>query len=162
MASLCLAHDKSEPRRLVGYFGSDYANCPDTNRSVGGHYFSLGPGAFSWSSSRQRTVANSSCYAKYSTWPLHNTAREATIVKQLLDGLLFCPLKSRRSNATATPRQYCRKTLYGTPELNIFRLNTRPSAWHRGERVRSSDKAAEIVTNPVGRVNFSRPHHGLD
>ena len=55
----------TNPLRLSGYSDSDYANCLDTSRSIGGYCFTLGSGMISWSSRKQRTVADSSCYAEY-------------------------------------------------------------------------------------------------
>ena len=46
------------PLTLTRFFYSDYANCPDTSRSVGRHCFSLGSGLIFWSSRKQRSVAN--------------------------------------------------------------------------------------------------------
>ena len=60
---------------LLGYSDSDYANCIDTSRSVGGYCFTLGSGMVSWSSRKQATVTDSSCYAEYMA--LHDTAHEA-------------------------------------------------------------------------------------
>lgn len=51
--------------RLIGYTDSDWANCPDTRRSVGGFGFTLGAGLISWNVKKQKTVANSSCEAEY-------------------------------------------------------------------------------------------------
>lgn len=93
--SLCLGG--TDPAQLHGYSDSDYANCPDDSRSVGGHCFSLGSGMISWSSKKQRLVANSSCYAEYIT--LHESAHEATFLRTVLDTLHFLP-------SSATPI-YC-------------------------------------------------------
>jgi hypothetical protein len=74
--------------RLAGYSDSDYANCPDTSRSIGGYCFSLGSGVISWSS-RKRVVADSSCYAEYIA--LHEASHEAVFLRQLLSGLDLLP-----------------------------------------------------------------------
>jgi hypothetical protein len=70
---------------LNGYLDSDYANCVDTSHSVGGYCFTLGSGMISWSSQKQPTVADSSCYTKYIT--LHTTTHEVVFLRQLLEGL---------------------------------------------------------------------------
>ena len=41
--------------KIMGFMDSDWANCPDTRRSVGGYLFTLGSGPVSW---------QSSCYQK--------------------------------------------------------------------------------------------------
>jgi len=74
---------------LSGYSDSNYANCIDTSRSVGGYCFTLGSGMVSWSSRKQATVADSSCYAEYMA--LHDAAHEAIFLRQLLDGLCLLP-----------------------------------------------------------------------
>jgi len=82
------------PLTLLGYSDSDYANCPDTSRSIGGYCFSLGSGMISWSSRKQPTVADSSCYAEYIA--LHNASHEVVFLRQLLDGLHFLPSGATR------------------------------------------------------------------
>ena len=77
------------PISLFGYSDSDYANCVDTSRSIGGYCFTLGTGIISWSSKKQPTVANSSCYAEYIA--LHDAAHEVVFLRQLLDGLKVLP-----------------------------------------------------------------------
>jgi len=91
------------PLRLVGYSDSDYANCPDTSRSIGGYCFSLGSGMISWSSRKQRTVADSSCYAEYIA--LHEASHEAVFLRDLLnkiDLLLSHPTPIHCDNDTAS------------------------------------------------------------
>jgi len=90
--ALVLGSDRTPS--LVGYSDSDYANCPDTSQSISGYCFSLGSGIISWSSCKQKLVADSSCYAKYIA--LHDASHEATFLRQLLDGLGF-------SASTPTP-----------------------------------------------------------
>lgn len=53
------------PINLIGFTDSDWANCLDTRRSVGGYAWSLGSGLISWCTRKQRTVAASSCEAEY-------------------------------------------------------------------------------------------------
>src|ERR1700761_13732 len=67
---------------LNGYSDSDYANCVDTSRSIGGYCFTLGSGMISWSSKKQATVADSSCYAEYIA--LHSASHEVVFLRQLL------------------------------------------------------------------------------
>jgi hypothetical protein len=70
---------------LTGFSDSDYANCTQTSRSVGRYCFNLSTGAISWSSHKQQTVADSSCYAEYIA--LSNTSHEAMFPRMLLKGI---------------------------------------------------------------------------
>lgn len=69
--------------RLVGFTDSDWANCLDTRRSVGGYCFSLGSGIISWSAKKQKTVATSSCEAEYTA--AFEASKEAVWLRTLLD-----------------------------------------------------------------------------
>ena len=53
------------PISLHAFSDSDWANCLDTRRSVGGYTCSLCSGAISWTARKQKIVATSSCEAKY-------------------------------------------------------------------------------------------------
>jgi hypothetical protein len=71
--------------RLIGYTDSDYANCPDTRRSVSGYCFSLGSGIISWMSKKQATTATSSTEAEYmAACP---ATKEAVWIRNVLLGL---------------------------------------------------------------------------
>jgi hypothetical protein len=74
---------------LTGYTDSDWANCLDTRRSIGGYTFTLGSGAISWTSKKQKTVAASSCEAEYIA--AFETVKEATWLRALLDGINMPP-----------------------------------------------------------------------
>jgi len=74
---------------ISGYSDSDYANCIDTSRSVGGYCFTLGSGMVSWSSRKQATVADSTCYAEYMA--LHDATHKVLFLRQLLAGLHLLP-----------------------------------------------------------------------
>ena len=52
---------------LIGYCDSDYANNPgaEERRSAAGYCFSLGSSAVSWSSKKQKMIADSTCAAEY-------------------------------------------------------------------------------------------------
>jgi hypothetical protein len=75
----------SNDMTLIGYSDSDWANCPDTRRSVGGFTFSLGSGVVSWSARKQKTVAVSSCEAEYVA--AFNAAKENSWLRTLLQNI---------------------------------------------------------------------------
>jgi hypothetical protein len=53
------------PACLLRFTDSDFANCPDTRRSVSGYCFSLGSGTITWCAHQQKTVSLSTCEAEY-------------------------------------------------------------------------------------------------
>ena len=108
--------------QLIGYSDSDYANCPDTSRSIGGYCFSLGSGMVSWSSRKQRTVADSSCYTEYIA--LHEAAHEAIFLRELLGGVGLLPLTQHLSTAITTQLPSFLKIMSGTHMSNTFGSNT--------------------------------------
>jgi hypothetical protein len=50
---------------IIAYSNTDWAGCPDTQRSTSGYCVYLGPSLISWSSKRQPTVSCSSVEAGY-------------------------------------------------------------------------------------------------
>ena len=58
-------YNYSSDFKLVGYSDSDWAGSADAMRSTSGYSFSLGSGVFSWASTKQQTVAQSSAEAEY-------------------------------------------------------------------------------------------------
>ena len=72
---------------LLGLTDSDWANCLDTRRSVGGYGFSLGSGLISWTAQKQKTVATLSCEAEYTA--TFETAKESIWLRSLLAGIGF-------------------------------------------------------------------------
>ena len=74
---------------LIGYCDSDYANDPgqEGHRSVTGYCFSLGSGAVSWSSKKQKTLADSTCAAEYMA--ASEAGRELVWLRTLLRELGF-------------------------------------------------------------------------
>jgi hypothetical protein len=77
------------PVDLTGFTDSDWANCLDTRRSIGGYSFTLGSGVVSWSTRKQKTVASSSCEAEYTA--AFECAKEAIWLRTLLSGIGFAP-----------------------------------------------------------------------
>jgi len=73
--------------KLSGYTDSDWANCLDTHRSIGGYCYSLGSGLISWNAKKQKTVAASSCEAEYVA--ASESTKEAIWIRSLLDGIGF-------------------------------------------------------------------------
>lgn len=73
------------PIRLVGFTDSDWANCLDTRRSVGGYAWSLGLGLISWCTRKQRTVVASSCEAEYMA--AFEAAQEGIWLRMVMDAL---------------------------------------------------------------------------
>jgi hypothetical protein len=73
------------PIRLHAFSDSDWANCLDTRRSVGGYICSLGSGTVSWTARKQKVVATSSCEAEYIA--AFETAKECIWIRTLLNGI---------------------------------------------------------------------------
>ena len=156
--TLCLVLGGTTSMRLLGYSDSDYANCPDTSRSISGYCFTLGSGMISWSSRKQKTVADSSCYAEYIA--LHEAAHEAIFLRQLLSGLHILPSGTTplhcdndaasklaedhvwhsRTKHIRVKYHYIREQVL-TGDLNVT-------------RVRSHDNTADILTKPLNRPDF--------
>jgi hypothetical protein len=160
--SLSLRLGGVDTSRLHGYSDSDYANCPDDCRSVGGHCFSLGSGMISWSSKKQRLVADSSCYAEYIA--LHESAREATFLRAVLEALHFLP-------SSATPI-YCDNIAASiltedhvwhprTKHIRVRYHSVHEMVTRSIARVCSNDNAADILTKPLNRSDFLRLHSRL-
>ncbi|GLB33225.1 putative protein with domain of unknown function (DUF4219) [Lyophyllum shimeji] len=85
------------PIAPVGFTDSDWANCLDTRRSVGGYAWNLGSGVISWAARKQKTVAASSCEAEYMA--AFESAQECIWLRALLKGIGLDP--------TTTPTPIC-------------------------------------------------------
>jgi len=89
---LKLVLGSTNPISLVRFTDSDWANCLDTRRSVGGYAFTLGSGVISWATWKQKTVASSSCEAEYMA--AFECGKEAIWLQTLLSGIDFTPAAS--------------------------------------------------------------------
>ena len=148
------------PMLLTGYSDSDYANCINTSRLIGGYCFSLGTGMISWSSKKQPTVTDSSCYTKYIA--LHNAAHEVVFLRQLLDSLrilspgatsIFCDNDATSQLAEDhvwhSHTKHIRVKYHYTHELVLNGDVTVP-------QVDSKDNIADILTKPLACLKFQR------
>jgi len=72
---------------LIGWTDSDWAQDPDSRRSVGGFVFDVAGGSVSWSSKKQPTVALSTVEAEYMA--ASNATKEAIWLRTLLKDLGF-------------------------------------------------------------------------
>ena len=79
----------NNPISLLGFTDSDWANCLDTRRSVGGHAYTLGSGIISWQARKQKTVAASSCEAEYTA--AFEASKEGIWLRTLLNGIGHTP-----------------------------------------------------------------------
>ena len=75
------------PVGLIGFTDSDWANCLDTRRSIGGYGFTLGSGLISWNAKKQKTVATSSCEAEYTA--AFEAAKESIWLRNLMASIGF-------------------------------------------------------------------------
>jgi Reverse transcriptase (RNA-dependent DNA polymerase) len=73
--------------KVAGYCDADWESCIDTRRSTTGYVFTLGGGAVTWCSRRQKSVALSSCESEYVA--ACEATREAVWERQFLDELLY-------------------------------------------------------------------------
>lgn len=146
--------------KLIGFTDSDWANCLDTRRSVGGYAFSLGSGIISWSSRKQKTVATSSCEAEYTA--AFEASKEAVWLRALLAEInheqtspttILCdnnaaitiskdPTLHNRSKHFETKLHYLREKVQ-RKELNTAYINTR-------------DNLADIFTKALPPTQFAR------
>lgn len=150
---------------ISGYSDSDYANCIDTSRSIGGYCFVFDSGMISWSSKKQTTVADSSCYAEYIA--LHSASYEVVFLRQLLEGLRFLlsgPTQLLCDNDAASRlsedhvwhshSKHIRVKYHYARELV---LNGDVSI----SRVGSKDNTADIFTKPLPCADFQRLRYYL-
>jgi transposase InsO family protein len=153
------------PLTLMGYSDSDYANCLDTSRSVGGYCFTLGSGMTSWCSRKQPTVADSSCYAEYIA--LHDAAHEVIFLRQLLEGIKFLPSGATQllcDNDAASRLAEDHVWHSHTKHIRVKYHFTRElvdSGDLIVKRVGSKDNIADILTKPLSRPDFQRLRHYL-
>ena len=60
-----LTYRRTKQLEIVGFFDSDYAGCLDSRKSTSSYIFMFAGRVFSWSSTKQKTVATSTMEAEY-------------------------------------------------------------------------------------------------
>jgi hypothetical protein len=161
--SLCLTLGGIGSICLIGYSNSDYTNCVDTSRSIGGYCFSLGSGTISWSLKKQRVVADSSCYAEYIS--LHEASHETIFLCQLLDGLGFLTEGPSLLHCDNDAASHLAEDQTGHLSVKHIRVKFHSiqqlveEETLRVTRIRSADNTADILTKPLGRSDFLRLRH---
>jgi hypothetical protein len=156
--SLGLVLGTDHSSSLISYSDSDYANCPDTSHSISGHCHSLRAGMISWSSKKQKVVADSSCYAKYIA--LHDASHETLFLCQLLDGIGLSqhhPTLLHCNNDAASRLADDYVWHLQVKHVHIKYHSVRDLV-AKGDltinRVRSCDNIADILTKPLARSDF--------
>jgi hypothetical protein len=97
---------------LNAYTDSDYSNCPDRRRSVGGYITFVGNSPISWLSRKHHTVVLSTTEAEYIA--LCHCMQEMMFLKSLMDELGF---KTSKPIKIYEDNQSCIK-LSNNPELH--------------------------------------------
>ena len=145
---------------LLGFSDSDWANCPDSRRSVGGYTFSLGSGVTSWSARKQKTVAVSSCEAEYMA--AFEASKEALWIWQLLDGIGLSPSTStpimcdnNAARAISEDPLLHARVKHMDIKYHFLQENT-----HAGnivlQHISTKDNIADILTKPLEHQKFLR------
>jgi hypothetical protein len=150
---------------LTGYSDSDYTNCINTSRSIGGYCFALGSGMVSWSSKKQPMVAGSSCYAEYIA--LHDAAHKIVFLRQLLKGLHLLPSDATLlfcNNDTASCLTEDHVWHSHTKHIHVKYHYTRKLVLSGDAAIKhagSKDNIADILTKPLAHPDFQHLCHYL-
>jgi hypothetical protein len=145
---------------LIGYSDLDYANCIETSRSVAGYCFTLGSGMVSWRSRKGQTMADSTCYAEYMA--LHKAAQEAMFLGEMLTKLKFKSSKATLVLCDNNAAIILSEDHIGHPQVKHIRVKYHyvqeqvRDGYMVVRRVRSEDNTADILTKPLGCVDFQR------
>jgi transposase InsO family protein len=157
---LALVLGGTNPIELLGFTDSDWANCLDTRRSIGGYAFTLGSGIISWNCRKQKTVASSSCEAEYTA--AYESCKEAIWLRSLLLNIGFPP----SGPTTILCDNNAAISLSEDPSLHqrVKHIDIKYHALR--ERVHSkeiqlsyintNDNIADLFTKALDRIKFTR------
>ena len=153
-----LTYDGTTDGQLSVYADADFANDPDTRRSVTGVVAMLCGGPVSWISKAQPTVSLSSTEAEYTA--LCEAGRETVWLRQLLTDMGMeqkrpTPLYEDNTNTiglTKNPKNHGRNKHI---DVKLHWLREREAAKHFNiQYVCTKRQIADIMTKPLGRQPF--------
>lgn len=148
----------NHPARLMGYTDSDFANCPDTRRSVSGYCFTLGSGMITWSTRQQKTVSLSTCKAEYVA--ASDAAKELVWIRTLLREVNFTqptatPLLCDNTGGITLSEDASYHSKVKHIDINIHSIRERVALGQlKLHYVKSLNNAADIFTKALPRKDF--------
>ena len=155
-----LAFEKAKARttRLVGYSDSSHNVDQDDGKSTTGHVFYLGDSPITWCSSKQETVALSSCEAEFMAGT--EAARQAIWLQDLLGEISenLCKktvIRIDNQSAIALTRNL---VFHGRSKHIHTRYHFNRECVEKGllevEHVPGNEQKADILTKALGRIKF--------
>lgn len=105
--SLILGRKGANNVDLVGWTDSDWAQDPDTRRSIGAFIFDVAGSKIAWSSKKQPTVALSTVESEYMA--MSNATKEAIWLRTLTQPGQSLPCKTHRHQTPLHSRTHCKQ-----------------------------------------------------
>lgn len=147
-----------ENPQLIGYSDSDWGGCKEDLKSTTGYCFSIGSAIFSWQTSKQHTIAQSTAEAEYMA--MCAATNQASWLKRLLEDLGFrnqegVTIYSDSQSAIAigkNPVQH-RRTKHIQIKYHIVREAERSGAIQL-RYCRKEEQIADIFTKALGGQLF--------
>ena len=158
--SLGLIFERSTPGipKLIGYSDSSHNVDMDDGRSTGGHIFYLGRSLITWNSSKQDTVALSSCEAEFMAGT--EAAKQAIWLQELLSEVTEQPVEKvliRIDNQSAIALTK-NPVFHGRSKHIHRRYHFIRECIEKGqvdvEHVSGEMQKADILTKALGRIKF--------
>ena len=147
-----------KPTRLVGYSDSSHNVDPDDGKSTTGHVFYLGECPITWASTKQETVALSSCEAEFMAGT--EAARQAIWLHDLLEEINeeACEKVLIRIDNQSAIALTKNPVFHGRSKHIHTRFHFIRECVEKGmievEHVPGTEQRADILTKPLGRVKF--------
>lgn len=148
-----------EPK-LKGYSDSDWGGCREDLKSTTGYCFNIGSTVFSWQTSKQDTIAQSTAEAEYMA--LCAATNQAMWLRRLLEDLRFSsqegvPIFCDSQSAIAigkNPVQH-RRTKHIQIKYHVVREAER-NGDIKLQYCKSEEQLADVLTKALGRQSFER------